>query len=786
MAWVTLATVSAADQNGGAYYLQGVLQYESAQDVPNLRTKMRIIARQSRGGGASGRVDYDSRAWGVSVAAVAAASGGGSASGNTNPDFYTRVAAGSTYDLATSSEFWINHKADGTAQITASASWDATSSGSWFDSGFSGSFGATSLPTIILKPNAPTSVVATRNSDTSIGLAWTPNPASGKPYSGQSVMVSIDGAAPVLVANVTAVTASYTYTASANHKYIFTVVASNAAGSTTSANSNIIITTPDPLSSLSAALVTSGTIRLTLPVRPTPHTDAQLVITETHDGGTTWNAKTTIAASSLSTTTPTTWDDTAAQTGGTVQYRAIVRTTSGTQGVLSSSAAVSNILVLNTPPNAPTNLSPSGPVDASLPLRLAWAHNPSSDGASQSSRRIQYSTDGGSTQTTIASGNTTTGYYDWSPVLGSFAAGQTILWRVATAGSVPGTYGAWSAWQSLTLYGSLAVVLAAGNPPTSHAGGPLPVQWTSSPTWGAATQAQYRVTMVDLANNQTVFDTGMVAGLEQSVSIPSNVQANNRNYRVTVTLVDNHIITSQPATRDVHTDYLAPGPVALDWFYDDETGSLVVSPTFSDETSSAFDDTHEWALERSLDGTSWARVGSVVGPNPITDVLVRLGMDSYYRGVPTTTLGVSGDADEHTVPAADVTSRWGWINYGDHNQQRVRFGWSQTVEVASGRASESYDIEGMQYPVAVFGGNRSRKMSVSGKLLSGAIPVTLATASPEQMIDAQETAGVVMFRDARGAWWPGRLSDMKVSPLRTKTGQPDEAPVSFTLERVSA
>lgn len=786
MAWVTLATVSAPDLNGGAYYLQGVLQYESVQDVPNLRTKMRILARQARGSGAGGRVDYDVRAWGVSVAAVAAATGGGSVGGSTNPDFYSRVAAGGTYDLATSSEFWINHKADGTAQITAVASWDPTSGGSWFDAGFSGSLGATSLPTIILPPVAPSAVTATRNSDTSIGLAWTPNPASGKPYSGQTIKVSIDGADPVLVANVPAAAASYTYTASANHKYVFTVTASNAAGSTTSANSNVIITTPDPLASLSAALVTSGTIRLTLPVRPTPHTDAQVVITETHDGGVTWNAKTTIAMSSLSATVPTTWDDTAAQTSGTVQYRAVVRTTSGTQGTLSSTYATSNTLVLNTPPNAPTNLTPSGPVDASNTLRLAWAHSPSSDGASQSSRRIQYSTDGGATQTTIVSGNTTTGYYDWTPTLGSFSAGQTILWRVATAGSVPGTYGAWSAWQSLTLYGSLAAVLAAGNPPTSHAGGPLPVHWTSSPTWGTATQAQYRVTMVDLTNNQTVFDTGLVAGTEQAVDIPSSVQVNNRNYRVTVTLVDNHTVTSQPATRDVHTDYLAPGPVLLDWFYDDETGSLIVSPTFSAESSSPFDDTHEWALERSLDGVTWERVGSVVGENPITDVLVRLGVDSQYRGVPTTSLGIAGDPESVTVPAADVRSRWGWLNYGDHNLKRVRFGWSQTVDVVSGRASESYDIEGLEFPAAVFGNTQSEKISISGKLLSGTMPAELATSTAAEMIEAQKKAGVVMFRDARGSWWPGRLTDMKVSPLRQKTGQPDEAPVSFNVERVSA
>jgi len=644
-----------------------------------------------------------------------------------------------------------------------------------------------SLPTLTTAPDAPTNVVATRVSDTAITLAWQANPAAGKPYDGQSVWVSIDGAAYTFVANVTAATETYTYASLANHKYAFKITASNGAGSTTSAASNTIITTPAALPTLVATSISSGTIRLTLPARPTPHTDAEVVITETHDGGDTWNSKTTIAMSSLSASGTTTWDDTSAQTGGTVQYKAVVRTTSGTQGTLSSSEKLSNILTLNTPPNAPTNLTPSGAVDASRAIRLAWTHNPSSDGAAQSSRKIEYSTDGGSSQTAIVTGNSTVSYYDWTPTLGSFTPGQAILYRVATAGSQPGTYGAWSEWQTLILYGGLAVTLVDDEPPTTHGGGPIPVGWESSATWGTATQTQYQVTMTDNSTGQVVYDSGAVTSTEEYTEIPSSVQVNEREYTVTLVLTDNHQIHSVPVTRVVTTDYLAPGPVDVDWTYDDESGQLMFTPTFSPESSSAFDDTVAWSLERSIDdGATWVLVATAGGEYAINDPIPRLGVDALYRTQSFSALGVAGEPTEHVVPAADLVSRWSWLNYGENFQAKVRFGWDQGVDIAPGRPSESNEIEGVDYPVPVFGAGATEEFSIRGLLLYGDIPATLATSTVEDIRALAKDATVCVFRDAGGNWFTARLLNVRVSPERQRASGPQRASVAFTVERVAS
>ena len=683
--------------------------------------------------------------------------------------------------------FTVTHDAGGNLTVSYTANLGAT--GTTAIGGPTSVSVSYALPRIVQAPVAPTIGTVTRTSDTSLAVPWTPNPASGKPYDGQSVYVSIDGAALAFVANVLGTASSYTYTSAPNHKYTFTIKASNSAGTTASAASNIIITTPNPLVSLAAALIVSGTIRITLPVIPTPFTEAQVVVTETHDAGVTWNAKHTFTMSALSASTTTTWDDTSATTSGTVQYRAVVQTTSGTQGTLSSTYAMSNTLVLNTPPNAPTGLTPSGAVDASRVIRLGFTHNPSSDGATQSSRKIQYSTNGGSTWTSIVAGNSTLPYYDWTPTLGSFTAGQTITYQVATAGSQPGTYGAWSASQTVTLYGSLAVTLTANHPPTTHPGGPLSVAWTSSATWGTATQASYQVTMTDQGTGQVVYDTGVVAGTIGTLDIPSSVQLNAHTYSVAVALLDNHQIVSAPTARSVTTSYLAPGPVDVTWFYDDQSGKLSFYPVFSAETSSALDDTVRWTLERSLDGDTWTDVDEVTGEFPITDSTARVGAESSYRTTGFTALDVAGEQTVFIVPAADVVSQWGWLNFGAAYQSYVRFGWAQTVDISTGRASDAFEVESNDpdnYPVGVFGPSLSEKYSVSGRLLSGAgIDASLASASGADMMVLSKTADVCVFRDAGGTWITARVTDMKVSPVPARVG-PDEAGVSFTIERIAS
>jgi hypothetical protein len=629
-------------------------------------------------------------------------------------------------------------------------------------------------------PAAPTDVTATRISDTSASLAWTRNATTDAPYTSQEAYRSENGGAPIDTASLSGSASSYTITTAANRKYTFTIQARNSAGSTDSDASSVLLTTPAALTSLAGAIVDTG-IRLTFSKLLVPYTEAQVLLEVTTDGGDTWSTVHTFDATDLSTTTSTAWIDTDAPTSGTVQYRATVKTNGGTQGTLSSAVTLSNEMVLNVPPGAPTNLAPSGLVDVASPIVLSWEHTPSSDGAAQSSRQVHYSIDSGSTQTDIVSGNSTAESYSWTVDTDDFSAGETVQWRVRTAGSEPGTYGDWSAWQTITLRQSLSVSVT--DPSGTWEGGDITVEWTATAAWGSASQVAYRITMTD---GTTTYDSGTITSATASGTIPASAQRNLTDYTVTVTVTDNYGLTSLPASTTVSTDFLEPGTVGLTWEYDDGLGQLVLTPAFDDETSSAFDDTVAWMLERSLDQATWEQIGTFTGDDPVSDGLVRIGADSWYRTTGYTSLGVAGEQTVYTIPASDVQSRWGWVSYGDGFGTLARFGWSQTVEIDSGRASDVYDIEGVDFPAAVFGEQQSEKFAVSGKLLYGdSVPERLATASSGEMRNVGKLAGVSLFRDGDGEYWTCRITDMKVTPA-ARAVKPTQAGVSFTIERVTA
>ena len=686
--------------------------------------------------------------------------------------------------LIASGSFTVTHAADGSGYVVVQG--DIGSTGTQGAGGPSSVSQGITLTKLTSPPAAPTGLAATRISDSSTSLAWATHATGRAPYTSQEVYRSENGSGWIDTAALSGSASSYTTAAVANRKYTFLIQSRNSAGQTNSVASNVILTTPAKLASLVGAKV-SGGIKLTFSKLDVPYTEAQVILEITTNGGTSWSAVHTFAATDLSTATTTDWTDTSAPTGGTVQYRATVKTNGGTQGVLSATATLSNAMVLNVPPSAPTNLTPSGLVDVVRPVNLTWGHTPSVDGAAQSSRQIQYSTDSGATQTDIVVGNSTLQTYAWTVNTASFTPGDTILWRVQTAGSQPGTYGAYSAWQTLTLRNSLTVSVTS--PSGTWEGGDIPVEWTDTESWGSASQVAYRIVMTSGPN--TVYDSGTVTSASAAGVIPAAAQQNLTSYTITVTVTDNYGLTSLPATALVDTDFLQPGPVDLQWSYDDNLGQIVLMPMFSVETSSALDDTTSWMLERSIDRITWATLGVYAGEYVVSDPLCRIGADSWYRTTGYTVLGVAGEQTINQIFAENVKSKWGRLSYGDGIT--ARFGWSQTIEIGSGRASDAYDIEGSEYPAAVFGRQKSRKYSVTGKLLytsspqAGGISSSLTTASDEDMTVMQETAGVCLFRDGRGAWWNCRITDMKVTPKGpTLPGRPDEAAVSFTIERVTA
>jgi hypothetical protein len=215
----------------------------------------------------------------------------------------------------------------------------------------------------------------------------------------------------------------------------------------------------------------------------------------------------TVVAPSLDYTT-TGWVDTAPG-GGSNQYRVKAVATG-----LSSGYGTSNTVTTIVPPLAPTGLSPNGStVDlANTAVTLKWTHNPGTDGAKQSHFTIEYSSNGGSSWSTLAN-NIASTVAQYAIPAGTLA-NATYLWRVRTQGSTGAAYGPNSA--NATLIGSSTPTVTIDTdqlgPTTTSL--PLSVTWaynqdegSAQASWEAVLYAADGVTQLEFQSGSGTTDT---------------------------------------------------------------------------------------------------------------------------------------------------------------------------------------------------------------------------------------------------------------------------------------
>lgn len=195
-----IGQVYAYDQNGGGYYIREDIWLDS-QSIALNQSYLHVDASAIAAGG---RYDSDVRSWGAPITAAGGASGSGGASGAAAPNF-----SGGSFGLGSSGTITITHTASGTAQITGSASWAATSSGGWFDSGFSGSGGPWSLPTI---PRATQPSVSPTSGETGSSFTITHSPAVSTFYHDVAYSINGGGSYTNIATNVPGTTTTTSWT----------------------------------------------------------------------------------------------------------------------------------------------------------------------------------------------------------------------------------------------------------------------------------------------------------------------------------------------------------------------------------------------------------------------------------------------------------------------------------------------------------------------------------------------------------------------------------------------
>lgn len=286
----------------------------------------------------------------------------------------------------------------------------------------------------IAAPNPPTAATASRISDTQTKITWTRNPTNQRPYETQTLWRRINGGSWSAVSSgFSGSTTSYTNGTTANNKYEYQVRANNDAGSSAFDLTNVIYTTPAAPTLAARADIAGPGQRITWNNDAVGYANyTSEVFASKNDGA--WTSLGTVASgvttfdhlgsNPVAYTAADRWKYIVrhyASNGNTRLYSADSNVTSETAGVTS-------------PPNAPTNLTPTGGValDPSVAIPLEWQHNPT-DTSDQTQYQIRHRVVGAGAWTTLAP--VASSVKSHSLAAGTYTNGQNVEWQVSTKGA---------------------------------------------------------------------------------------------------------------------------------------------------------------------------------------------------------------------------------------------------------------------------------------------------------------------------------------------------------------
>ena len=289
-------------------------------------------------------------------------------------------------------------------------------------------------------PGAPTSVSASRNSDSKATVTWTRATGADTTYSRIYVERKTDGGSWVSLGYVAGTATSYSDTSiKANHSYQYRVRAYNSTAYSSYGSSGTIYTTPAAPQSVTGERTGTGTSVLLTVSNENTNTATGFEVQSRAADSSTWSSVT--PASSTGTPVATI---TINNMGGSYYFR--VRNTRST---LTSAWTESDLVVTITPPNAPTLISPSsGAVlsgsGSTQSVTFKWQHNPI-DGSAQTRYDLAYRKSTSSTWTDVVDDSS-----DQQKTV-TLDVGYEYVWTVRTKGAAS-DYGAYANNQTFKLY----------------------------------------------------------------------------------------------------------------------------------------------------------------------------------------------------------------------------------------------------------------------------------------------------------------------------------------------
>lgn len=643
-------------------------------------------------------------------------------------------------------------------------------------------------------PAAPTMGGAIRNSDTQATLSWTNNATAGRPYSTITVTRRLSWNDDfTTVATVPGTSTSWVDGGIiANRQVQYQIRANNSAGSSAGSGfSSTFYTSPAAPTGVAASL--SGGSIVVVWSNNVPYGPNYAVFVERSSAGGAWS----VVASGLSSPTVT-WTDTAPP-GGSNQYRVRAKAidTPGNTGPYGP-YGLSNVVSTMVPPLAPTLLAPSGQArDAHLPITLAWQHNPGGDAAPQTSYQVRYSSNSGSTWTTI--GPVTSAVSQHVLPVDTLTNGVSYLWQVATKGT-HASYGPWSA--SATLPTSTTPVVTI----TTPTAGPvvtLPVvaEWIFAQDQGL-TQAGWEARLSDTSGQ--VLQLG--SGTTETAWTVTAATVDGASYQLEVRARSTAGLWSAWQTVGIVIDLLPPADVTITPTLDPGTGWMVLALHADDATppgspltlgpglllgpdvllgeASATSPVDHVVVQRRIDGGPWVTITPEISfddtsDQTILDTTPSLKAVHEYRAVVTSiSPSVAVTDPVVVVTEGEKSTCWCFLSWGPGFGQIVRAGVNVALSSSPSVESALQPVAGRAFPLLLSGSQKQmdRQVSMLADWSRG------ESSTDAEFIAAGMQKGVFCFRDHLGVRIFGRLSGMQVTPSAAYVNQ--TAQIRFSIEQI--
>lgn len=390
---------------------------------------------------------------------------------------------------------------------------------SGFGTAYGGSFhtigvvSRTATYTVPALPPAFNTLTATRVSDNQVDLSWTA--ASGN-IDAVCIERSTDGGSysETVIWNAGATSWQDTATSS-DHTYTYRARYHHEGGYGAYSNTATVTMTPSAPQTIATAAI-EGSTNVAVELGNASPVATSLEWQASTDGGTTWSASTTVSDSPVTSFTAT-------GISGTAYIRVRNVNSAGTSDWL-----VSEQVTTICPPAAPTLISPSGVLDmAGGSVTFTWRHNPL-DGSSQTAAQLAYSTDGGSTWTTVT--KSTEESHTITPI--PWSAGTAVTWRVRTKGA-DASYGDWAQAKTFNVY--TAPTVSITSPGATVTGMPISLAATYSDMAGFTCQA---ATATLQQNGRTLYsEAATINGnsITSSLDVSEFLPTNGETYTVVVT-----------------------------------------------------------------------------------------------------------------------------------------------------------------------------------------------------------------------------------------------------------